>query len=929
MIEDSTTEQLVESFHFLSAWLSSNINKTRPPKQAATQQMIMNLINIIVQKVPPVNLITGISDMKWGVTNLTWIINDLYQPVLHRLRKVKQYFVHYFTEVHLSGIMPLFEDTQHDTTMKLSLQLMELETDAAYQNALRAHFKKLIIMHAPFSDFHSFKKHRNSKMILTQAIVDILDELNTTRDATHEQLLVSFSKLFLYIEGFAMKREIDGQFICEYILSKPFLSPFLLLAMVNHIPQNCYLFNLLIPYQLSLQSTSDDLAPNIINSTYPMVDLCDDYELSKVIDAMPQILVNYFLSPSVKTEEFGSITDDQDFIVKIHTHVCTIYDKMKSIMEVAQKRLIRPICIAATYGQILTIVVTSVLKTIVDGYDKNLFDSSLMHFFQTAFSLLLPTHYDQIVNKFLNVNIPDRLQAELLLRSILGFGSNLMSNKFAMTFLVPYCVRAANKDDDLLVIARTVISRALNYCEFYITNDLLSLMQTCTDPFILLDFLEATDRLGTVKSLEEQKRLDDLRNNMISRLPFTLMLRNDAPSPVFITGIKEPLSEFKCFPSVEKIIAQYKKLVDNEYVENPHLLAIRLLSLAYDGGKNGYDFSDKITKSLIDFLNNGNDIASPKDQFSVPVKIAAVSVTQNVIARFLLLQKYNQAYILLQALTPFLTTEKSSLHWLYKFVVANYSLLCRIPSDDTKNFLLNIVKEQPGSLLYFSQNPIECINRLLRIESGYLRFSDTMCGEYSSSFEHCMHFSVCGILLSDQNKKEIVESLLQPALNFNTDFENREEACVIASKIAARLPNPIAFAYFFGLFCKQASLFIVRAARIFVGLCKIEVFNQICKNCEKFIAKDSDRLSLFMKSVIPSFSRLKSNEDIAATMICALLKSLTNESPKYQQEEVIDAVVLLYISLNLQSKRKVIISAPHNEPNFPQELKEIIPMCLI
>lgn len=84
-----------------------------------------------------------------------------------------------------------------------------------------------------------------------------------------------------------------------------------------------------------------------------------------------------------------------------------------------------------------------------------------------------------------------------------------------------------------------------------------------------------------------------------------------------------------------------------------------------------------------------------------------------------------------------------------------------------------------------------------------------------------------------------------------------------------------------------------------------------------------------MKSVMPSFARLAANEEVATMMLCGFLKSLTNDSPKYQQDEVIDAVVLVYLSLGLQQKRKTIIQAPHNETNFPHELREIIASSLI
>ncbi|OHT06103.1 hypothetical protein TRFO_26031 [Tritrichomonas foetus] len=983
MIDESTTEQLVTSFAFLSFWLTSNINSTKTPAQFSTQQSALHLISYIVQKVPPVNLLTGISDLKWGMTNLNWILNDLYQPVLYRLRKIKQFFLHYYTENHIFGIKPIFDDSHEGSIMKLSSHLMELETDSAYQSAYRLHFKRLILSHSPLSEFQSLMKHRYSKIILTEAILEIINDLNSTREATHDQLLFGFSKLFLYIEEFTRRKEIDGQIICEHLQSRPFLSPFCLLALVNHIPQNIYLFNLLIPYQLTRESPSSQEAAEIICNHFPMADLCDDNELSEVVKAMPQILVNYFLSPSMPTEDFGNCDDDQKFIVNLHIFGASIYEKMKGIMEIAQKRLIRPVCIAASNSQILTIVAGSVLKTIVAGYQQKMFEPMIMKFFQALISMLLPTHFGQIIPKFLDMNVPDRLQSELLLRSLIKYASHLITNKYAMKDLIPYCLKATSQEDDLLTISRIVISKTLMVTDFRIPNELKTALNECNDPFILLDFIEASDRVGNVRNCEEQKRLEEFRNKLIAKLPFV----TDSTSPILISRINERftssitpanhgisslgnmgnmnslnslnsgiggLNGLNGIPGhlpnsssnsnlsglnsgnnqssgsqsgystlVEHIITAYKRMFENEFFEAPPLLVVRLLAISTR--MNELQFAEKVTRLTIDLLNNTMDVGSPKEQFTVTIKMSALPVAQCLLGRLVLLKYYQLAESLLTTISPMLIEEKTTLHWIQKFIVRYY----RSITNPLKQIFLNIVTQLPRSDKFYRRTIDEMLSLLMQADLELLISSETMSCEYSSCYEHCLHFAVCGILLSDLTPKDIVEQLLHPVYNIDKVILKRDQCCTIAAHIAAMLPSTIAFLYFLNLFSRPLPEYATESARIFIVLSKIEVFTQICNNCEKFIGKNSDKLSQYMKAVLPSFARLQSNEDVATNMLCGFLKSLTNDSPKYQQDEVIDAVVLVYLSLNLQQKRKTIIQAPHNELNFPQELKEIIASSLV
>ncbi|KAK8870377.1 hypothetical protein M9Y10_008259 [Tritrichomonas musculus] len=963
MIEESTTEQLVSSFAFLSYWVTSNINSTKSTAQFSTQQSALHLISYIVQKVPPVNLLTGISDLKWGMTNLNWMLSDFYQPILYRLRKVKQFYLHYYTENHIFGIQSIFDDSDESSIMKLSSHLMELETDSAYQSACRTHFKRLILSHAPLSEFQPLMKHRYSKIILTEAIIDILTDLNKTRDATHDQLLYSFSKLFLYIEEFTLRKEIEGQIICESIQSRPFLSPFCLLALVNHIPQNIYLFNLLVPSQLTQESPSSDKAAEIICNHFQMTDLCADDTLSRVVDAMPQILVNYFLSPLASNDVVNEINDDQSFIINLHICGCTFYERMKGIMEIAQRRLISPMCVSASNSQILTIVAGSILKTLVAGYKQKMFEPMIMEFFQSLISMLLPTHFDQIIPKFLDLKITDREQSELLLRMILINATHLLTKKFAVKYLIPYCLKAAYFDDDLRTMARITASKIFTSANLFLPDEVMKGLIECQDSFILLDFIESSDKVYTLRSCKEKNRLESFRKEIISRVPFII----EQETPIFISKSTNPNLLNKSIPNMninnlnrlgnlnninmnglmgsysnlndinhqqplsltERSIIDYQRIIDNETLEyRPSYLTVRLLSLS--SRMKEIQFAENVTRYMQDILNDESEICSHKEQFIINVKIAALPIAQSLLARLLYFYKYDMKYTLLaeqllNAMKPVIINDKTTLHWLYRFIAKNFRAL----SSAMKTSLKSILVKLPCYEKFYRSTISEMITLLMKNDMELFSSSDTMCCEYSSSYMHCLHFSVCSILLSDISNKEIVEQLLQPVYNIDKEISRRNVCCTVAAHIATMLPSALSYSFFFGLFLVPLPEYAIESARYFIIMSKIDVFTHICKDCELIIKKDSDKLSLFMKSVMPSFARLTANEEVATMMLCGFLKSLTTDSPKYQQDEVIDAVVLVYLSLGLQQKRKTIIQAPHNEVNFPHELREIIASSLI
>ncbi|OHT14858.1 hypothetical protein TRFO_14828 [Tritrichomonas foetus] len=247
VINESSANELVPAFFYLENWLSTNISTTVDPSTLANLQGGFQLIGIISSRVPLAVLLNGLFDVNWGIYQPHWLLQDFYLPTNARIERLRSYIKPFA----LYGHLITFDYESSDADSLLSNVMVELEIDPSFQTSCRNHFKRLIMNRFPISSFKPLIRHNNAKVLLTHAITEIFSDLNISNNVTQEQLLFSFSSFFLYIHSFTLTNEINGQILCEYLQSRPYISPFCMLALVNHIPMNMYLYNLLAPRECS------------------------------------------------------------------------------------------------------------------------------------------------------------------------------------------------------------------------------------------------------------------------------------------------------------------------------------------------------------------------------------------------------------------------------------------------------------------------------------------------------------------------------------------------------------------------------------------------------------------------------------------------------------------------------------------------------
>lgn len=404
----------------------------------------------------------------------------------------------------------------------------------------------------------------------------------------------------------------------------------------------------------------------------------------------------------------------------------------------------------------------------------------------------------------------------------------------------------------------------------YLPEEVIKGLSECNDPFILLDFVEASDKLNTLRSWKEQNRLESFRREIISKIPFVI----EQPTPIVISkanntniNLNSPnignlnlttigsigslnglgmngfnglgdMKQQQTSSFTERSIVDYQRIMENEPIDTrPSYLTVRLLSLSTR--MKDVQFAENVTRFMKDLLDDDrSEVGSFREQFTVRVKTAALPVAQSLLARLLQLHKSDIKYTLLaeqllNAMEPVVITDKTALHWLHRFVVKYYRMI----TPTIKNALNSILTKLPNYEKFYCRTISEMIALLMKSDMELLSSSDTMCCEYSSCYMHCLHFSVCSILLSDISTKEIVEQLLQPVYKIDKEMAKRNVCCTVAAHIATMLPSALSYSFFFGLFLRPLPEYAIESARYFIILSKLTCSLKFVRIVKKLSAK--------------------------------------------------------------------------------------------
>ncbi|EAX94914.1 hypothetical protein TVAG_382990 [Trichomonas vaginalis G3] len=929
-INESTTEQLVPSFAFLGFWLTSNITSNSDPSTLTSIQSAFHLIDLIISKVPPVILLSGISDLNWGMNQPSWTLSEFFQPVFERIRKIRGFVKPFSLESHILRYPQIYITGDKAQMLKFPGLLLEVEADPAYQIACIQHFKRLILNHAPLDSFKPLTEYRNARLTLTYAIMDLISELNSNRKATHSELLFTFATIFLYVQGFALSNDIDGQILCEFLQSRPFISPFCMLAIVNHIQFNHYLFNLLIPSQLTkgdIDNEQDAIAA--IESQYRIVDMSTDDSLSSLISYIPSVLARYFLSnlPPANDKDLGK-NKNETIAFMLLTCKVTL-NQIKYIVENARDNEYGPKYVAIMSSQLMTLFIFGFHHTFSECCKNKMFTPNLMTMIECVLANILPIRSETIAKKFLDLTGKDIDLQEMTIRAIFFFVriiAPLSVHKTVIPSVLQVIGSVNNQnqqqnDSGIEKVALVLLIKLLHVHYPRLSDEVAQKIEESSNILVLLAYIEATTNLTDVNLCTEATKINEFREKLISILPFN----NDKKAPIYIIeSINQSISSSRFDKLSLGCLRAYKNFSQSSNMNASELFDVYFLSFTSFVAR--YEFAYSLTQHCRRYLASNDDILEKDYQLQITTRHLAVLLSQQLLPRLLYYKHEYLANILIDALIPALLADKMPLHWFKMFLTRNWHLLTSEMSAKLKtNFLGSIPNAQEYLVPDGPEMAKQIGTKLHEIEETVQQDPEVIVREYQSQFDHMKAFSVCAILLSNKTCDAIVDELINQIVDVMHSWPERELCCNCLMRVIAELPHDICTSFFTAAVHKSVSPIILKAMRIFMTYVTLEVFRDICYNLKQIISGDPSRLSVCLQIMMSNFMRLKGDSAAATSMLCGFLENVSLSTPKDLQEEVIDAVGLTYITLKLHKSRPVLINA---SSRFPPEMKSIIASSL-
>jgi hypothetical protein len=247
---------------------------------------------------------------------------------------------------------------------------------------------------------------------------------------------------------------------------------------------------------------------------------------------------------------------------------------------------------------------------------------------------------------------------------------------------------------------------------------------------------------------------------------------------------------------------------------------------------------------------------------------------------------------------PILVADSAPLHWLCRFVPKYRPYL----SGRLREVFLRILRVLPlaSELLITGEDVPFRIANLLVSRDTYLGSEPAiLLQEYVAPYMHAHVFAVCSLSLSEESDDEIATALAHPIFDLCRIWPNRDKACQMLAKLAARLYIDIGFRYFEILLEHPECAVSVSTGHLFVLNLGTTLLKRIAANAAALIRNDSRRLEFYFRLMTPGFQKLDGAPEEAVQMLLGIMGCVSPDTPQRAQERVIDVVGMVYWNLRL------------------------------
>lgn len=932
LINDSTSENLKPLFSFLLTWVVEHHSSSKDDLILEKINNALKFIDMIFLKVPPVALVTSYDELRVSIQKSNYLLNDFFHSFNYRITNISS-LVNLTVMENLIKKNSFGGGRDYESDNEFILAYIFPSSNINDQLNYIIYFKRLIYDYSPIDSFKPLLEYRESIYILTISIIDILTELNSSREATHIQLLFSFSTLFSYVQTFSQTNDIDGQILCEYLQTCPYISPFCMLAIVNRIKPSSYLYNLLIPKEIaSGRCTTQESSINAILSQYHLIDMTYDDTLSDLIKHIPTIMCKYFLhNIELKTpSEQGS--SDADIITFITLTNTSGYENLKTILYYVKDRQIDHIHVAAMSQNLMYNILFAFQYTFYECCRKKMFTPTLVTMTASVLASTLPLNTEVLASKFLRNNILP-LTTEFVIRAVYSDLIHIVAQLPIHRNMIPFLlnsVKDGEKDDtetqmtDLQFCARLLLMKCLRICSSKFTDSLVNLILSCRDVIVILEYIDYTDTCLELNSYVEQQYIANFREKLINVCP----IMSSSVSPFICDFNAKDIS--KLYNSFDSISVQcYESILfiknqgNIDYILSlSPILAISVIRLLLSSTfVMNHDFARNLCSIVVSKLKDNSDSCKNSLQFTITISHAYLVISQLLLSKLVQFNHIDIAISLVHEMQEPLKNDSMPLHWLLNFTRQN----CNKFNKELKQTLFEALKSIPFFNKYDISTLPKILDHLYNIRKKKILDPDLLSREYTSDFQHMIVLATCFCLLSDLSDEEIVEELTRPITDISRPYLDRTTYCHCVTKLASMLSESIVYQFFNKVVCLPLCDLTTLVGRELISNITYNELRFIYRNSYSLIGGSETKLKSYITLTLFSYRRIKGDFETAVMMLKGILESVTAQSSVTLLEFVIDVLDFTYMALNLHKSRAELINSCSK---FPANMKTIIASSL-
>ena len=933
LIVEADNEQLIRTFHFLQFWISSR----RQFDNDSIKEKAFSLFSLLLSNIPPANLFEGYMQFNIDNSQSSLLLQDTFSSYMKRLYHISNLALECFAENIFSDVKINIDFHFVKKMMqgiKIDFLMKSIEGQPMFIESFKAQVKTLIMDNWPLPSIKRMDFFKGFKLILTDALIEMIKSANFSNSSSNVELVSTFSKLFTYIYAFTTVNIIDLQILCDAMLNFWCYSPFLILEMVCNIPKFSPMYHIIFPQELGKNISNKQEALNILKCRFPIIDLSNINDVNNpeadVLNEIkkPEIIYDilyYYMVPSIVHDPKADFKNEHltnyDITVNLHLSNSSLFSRCLKILNFLKTGKLNDIEIKIMNYGVLHFFLVQLFKNSNEKIKANpVLNASVSNLKMKILSLIAPMPLEKLLSTFFaNPEDEDGIINNLekiyeLLNEISRTPNDLLSNRSSVNPILMYCLTIVSNhkkirekvppqpagsgaESDLISnsfnTARYIIGKILFSVDLKITEKIEEMILNSDDidlPTIIF-FISAFEDVKSTIFYYEYITIHQIKEKLIDHIPFNILSKS--PLEYEITINKEKL-KFLNEPSKEYVNRIESKLKsDFAYVEN---------ELQFKGPNK------KTAKSKY----KGSIWNKARNDIGLFIILLYLKLQDKHYLKFInktfLPQSHIQPMILLygtRRFLSFLDLNSNFSNMIFKFIeiiIHQYNNNLITFNELKIIFFYCYHKFKENNILSQFYNSITNKDSYKTVFEGKvfitLKMTDIInyIYNYRNSFkyryEELKSIIIICILIKRNNNDDIINFLFEPIKAFQYHSSDREGEGKEIVSIAANMPNDISFGFFLKLTELPISNLVISMSKYMLKRVNFDVLCRVCTYFHNSAGNDNETTTILIKSLIPNSIRFYGSDKHFENFLKALIKSIPEGSSLEKQEEILDIILM-------------------------------------